>query len=432
MQFTQAFDLIISLVLIFFLFSTVCSGIMEFINLRLKRRSKYLWNSFQNIFNEEYSTGITWANRIYEHPQIAALKKTELSVGPSYIPSDIFSQVIIELASTGLTIPSGAESGALDQLRLKSFGDGVSQLDSVSEKNVKQLFDTFLSSSSSMTELKTNIQKWYDGYMDRLGGWFKRDSKVWLLFISLAVAISGNINTLRLIDYFEKNDSERGKMVSLASEVINSSDSTFTNPQVDRALGVFVLVDTLGLPIGWKSRKEVGLILNKHLLSKIDTLEKKRKDSLTAIENKFCLYRSCDSCQPTNASKQKCLQAFSCLINKKLPQRTKCDTLFKKDPYKNLVKAYLDARNLSQVQIDSLRKIYENSLKQFEPKGKPSTHVKQATFDHNVGGTAYERLLTLFGWVITAIAGTQGASFWFELLVRFVNVRNNGIKPEKA
>jgi hypothetical protein len=39
-------------------------------------------------------------------------------------------------------------------------------------------------------------------------------------------------------------------------------------------------------------------------------------------------------------------------------------------------------------------------------------------------------LLLIIGWLITGIAISMGAAFWFDLLGRLVNVRNTGSKPE--
>jgi hypothetical protein len=38
---------------------------------------------------------------------------------------------------------------------------------------------------------------------------------------------------------------------------------------------------------------------------------------------------------------------------------------------------------------------------------------------------------TIFGWVITALAASLGAPFWFDLLNKFINVRASGKPPEE-
>ena len=48
-------------------------------------------------------------------------------------------------------------------------------------------------------------------------------------------------------------------------------------------------------------------------------------------------------------------------------------------------------------------------------------------------GWNWSHLLTgLFGWLVTALAASLGAPFWFQTLQRFVNIRGNGRSPAEA
>jgi hypothetical protein len=40
--------------------------------------------------------------------------------------------------------------------------------------------------------------------------------------------------------------------------------------------------------------------------------------------------------------------------------------------------------------------------------------------------------ITILGWLITAVALSAGAPFWFDMLKRLVNIRNAGIKPDTS
>jgi hypothetical protein len=44
-------------------------------------------------------------------------------------------------------------------------------------------------------------------------------------------------------------------------------------------------------------------------------------------------------------------------------------------------------------------------------------------------GSAANGMLKLFGWVLTAFAGTLGAGYWFGLLTKAINIRGSGPKP---
>jgi hypothetical protein len=44
--------------------------------------------------------------------------------------------------------------------------------------------------------------------------------------------------------------------------------------------------------------------------------------------------------------------------------------------------------------------------------------------------TAYGWLVRICGWIISAFAITLGAPFWFDVLIKFINIRSSGMKPK--
>lgn len=42
------------------------------------------------------------------------------------------------------------------------------------------------------------------------------------------------------------------------------------------------------------------------------------------------------------------------------------------------------------------------------------------------------RITKFFGWIVTALAVSMGAAFWFDLLKRLIHIRNAGVRPEDA
>ena len=41
-------------------------------------------------------------------------------------------------------------------------------------------------------------------------------------------------------------------------------------------------------------------------------------------------------------------------------------------------------------------------------------------------------MLSLFGWLLTGVAITLGAPFWFDVLGKVSNLRASGIKPDSV
>ncbi|MBW4475141.1 MAG: hypothetical protein KME45_32890 [Stenomitos rutilans HA7619-LM2] len=61
------------------------------------------------------------------------------------------------------------------------------------------------------------------------------------------------------------------------------------------------------------------------------------------------------------------------------------------------------------------------------PIGRDDTNLKQQTEESK--GWFFPPLRSFLGWVISGLAIMMGAPFWFELLGKFINVRNAGSRP---
>lgn len=101
----------ISLVLIFFIFSTITYVIQELIAVNLKYRSKMLWKSMAQLFDgfdklksrmklmKAMPTAQTPnTNAFYDHAQILSLQK-DLTRRPNYIPAANFALAVMDLVA---------------------------------------------------------------------------------------------------------------------------------------------------------------------------------------------------------------------------------------------------------------------------------------------------------------------------------------------
>jgi len=77
----------------------------------------------------------------------------------------------------------------------------------------------------------------------------------------------------------------------------------------------------------------------------------------------------------------------------------------------------------------------EDSFARMNATGLPVgwADAQLAYFRDDDGNWLVSRIsLALFGWLLTALAGSLGAPFWFDTLNRFINVRGNGRAPEEG
>jgi len=456
-------DLAISLILIFLLLSVIASGIAESIQMKLKTRSKLLYNSLEKIFSD--SNNKNWADMIYRHPLVNSMKKDETSL-PSYLPSEIFANTLIDIIiREGYDYRRNSEdpdridiiptSGTL----IEKFKKGVKSLQ---PSDVRILLFSFLETSErqlSANEAETNdsllsksIQIWYDSYMERIAGWYKRKTQKWLLAIGLSIAVIFNIDTLTLINHFLSDKAARNTAVEIAIKKVESGEpigsfqqsSIPENASMDQSRQLYeqhvknqmeavdkAKADLLGmnLPIGWKTRNDVKALK----FDSIRKLHEKTKillDSIPAIVAKQCS----DS---LTHQKEKTLNEFLtkygldlCTIEQNAEIKLKYDSLVKKQdemlkcPLQDCQERSATEKNRLAASLNLLKIQYDEGL------------ANKIGFGTLIGGQFNfswgKFFMTLFGWLITGFAISRGSTFWFENLSRLVNLRNAGTKPSST
>jgi hypothetical protein len=80
-----------------------------------------------------------------------------------------------------------------------------------------------------------------------------------------------------------------------------------------------------------------------------------------------------------------------------------------------------------QDKVDELQGLIDNQIENVKsPLGLGWKNVEWEKV------TVYDALTKLLGWIVTALAVSLGAPFWFDLLRKLVNIRQSGKVPEKS
>jgi hypothetical protein len=247
-------DVTIGLILIYLLFSLVCSALCEAIELVAKSRAKELERGFRSLLNDKDGAGLV--KSMYDHPMISALYdgKYERKEGklrwknlPSYIPSSNFAIALLDLVTRGTAIDDQAAasktSPSISMLNLRS------RIESINNPPVQRALLTALDTAQGDLILaQKQIEAWYNSSMERVAGWYKRRTQFILLTVGLAIAVSANVNSLRIARYLYHDKTARDALVAEASML--SRDSTIMTANMTR---VRAAIDSLNLPIGWES-----------------------------------------------------------------------------------------------------------------------------------------------------------------------------------
>ena len=181
-------DVVIGLVFTFMGVSLAASAVTEAIGSAFKLRQTTLRQGIQALVNDKDFTGL--ARDLYNHTVLNPLASgkadtvRQLSQQPAYIETRQFSIAFLDildagtggqpLAATIAAIPDAQLRGALTALLAQADGDAA--------------------------KFEAAVGAWFDAAMDRLSGWYKRDTQAIAFAAALAICVILNADAFHLAE----------------------------------------------------------------------------------------------------------------------------------------------------------------------------------------------------------------------------------------
>jgi hypothetical protein len=393
-------DIIISLVLIYALLSILVSILLEWYNAKTRARSKFLRKAIFQLLKDPLN--VHYGELFYNHYLIEGFKNRELKTAPQYISSQLFSEVLIDIIANRklhdnpvkITGQSGDVGKQYEMVNDQMDMDINLRFDAeLNSLNPSPLTDTLRSfwqkSDKDTSELKGHLKFWFDDYMDRVSGWYKKKQQRKLLWIGFLVAIMLNVDALHLLKILSLDDALRNRLVATAEDVADHYEALSETEKMNssKLLETFsksipdsVLRDTT---TGIKDLRTIVIEKYPQLKDRLkpnDSIDIKyiqRTDSVLGILNVLNIPIGWDE----NSAPLSWKWCF-------------CWDLTPEQAYVakgNGVLAYNQNRNF---------------------------------------GTLTSKLYYVLGILISGISLSFGAPFWFDTLVKLVNIRRAGKKPE--
>jgi hypothetical protein len=199
---SQILDVAIGMIFVFLLLSLMCSALNETIEARLKNRAKSLELGIRNLLGDD-----KLADDFYNHALIGALFKDNQK--PSYIPSRTFA-----LALMNIVAPSAGDGSN----PVQSFREAVSRIkdDSYAAPIKNALIALADDAQGDINKLRANIENWYDDTMDRVSGWYKRRTHTIIIFLGLGIAVALNADSAYIARNLANDAALRNSLVSAA------------------------------------------------------------------------------------------------------------------------------------------------------------------------------------------------------------------------
>ena len=312
-----------------------------------------------------------------------------------------------------------------------------------------------------VAKARENIETWFNNSMDRVSSWYKRRTQVIILILGLVIAVATNADSITIAQKLSTDEDLRESLVAAAQEYSKAhaepsptGDSTKqTNGESNQTAAGSAAPGTspaptespspnptptpcpspaptppqINLPPECKDldsadcKTKLPTVISE--CSNLDSAECKTKSEFLSV----CL---------EDPKSQECKQArilFSipeCVADKDSPV-CKEMAVFKSIPACNVCKPGKDPKESPQCKLEANRRQLE-ALNL--PIGWGSVDDVQRKWPGSnfsgPGGWLDQTQWHFFGWLLTALAISLGAPFWFDLLNKFIVIRS-AVKPHE-
>ncbi|RYZ22072.1 MAG: hypothetical protein EOO16_10595 [Chitinophagaceae bacterium] len=328
----------------------------------------------------------TLAKAFYKHPSVKYMSSSVARSKPSYIEPENFATTLVRVLRgrdyDGTLAPMQAIHRTLFPLDTGPSGKSATAtvevgtndtlMATIQPDTLDHLRQLYIDAAGDIDRFKTLLEQWFDETMARANGWYKRHTRNILFVVGFTIAIIGNVDTIKIFRVLSKDKSAREQMVQMAIQ----SQATLA-PTVQRL-------------------KDSGRVATNAGATPFDlAADSMLRQTYSMLQN--------DAASAGNV----------------------------------LGMGWHDSREWKQYAAlkDSLAATKAALKKQPE---EPALLKREADLGAAITQIAprvhdkFDWSTSLLGWIITGLALTLGAPFWFDLLNKLISIRSAGAKPKAS
>lgn len=325
-----------------------------------------------------------FALNITSHPLYKRkAEKSLLFKKPAYLTADSFADMLVDVL--------GKNRKPGSPVLMKDIADFVNTA-ILNNDDLKKVLNVYIEQANGdVQRFRFLLENWFNDTMDRVNGWYRKQSYKISVIIGLILAMSFNVSTITIVKKLSKDKKAREALLQNASAYVKTK---IIDPPTAK--------DTC-----WQITDSTG----------------KKKDT--------CLPKAGAQADDPEAAKKKLKQI---------------DSLYKTDIAENdsilglgwgdfgFAALERTKKKMDQYRKDSAAYAQKEKAKTLTEEDKkpekPRDHRTVAGRIFYIIGKTFSSTSLFFGFLITAFAISLGAPFWFDLLNKFVNLRVSGAKPE--
>jgi hypothetical protein len=231
----------------------------------------------------------TFSGQFYEHALIKFLGEDNNSRKPSYLTSETFSKVVIDLLRGKDVKPGddikakiqsslvGGKITVVANSSLTSVQIAGTAIVSICPETLSFLNSIWADAQGDVDKFKAMLEKWFDETMKRTTGWYKKYTQSILFVVGLVLAIAFNVNTIEIVHKLEKDPNLRAQVVAQADNFLKA------HPNLEKELALALSEDSSKVK---RSDTVAAKKMNSLTVAQYDSL-KARRDTLIETANRL-------------------------------------------------------------------------------------------------------------------------------------------------
>lgn len=244
---SQTIDVIVGLATVFLTVSLICSAINETLAAIFSLRARTLKGALNSLL------GVALAQAVVNHPSVPAAPSRS-GKQPSYIEPALFAVALLDEITRPVVLPA---HGAPAFARVDAAVNGPTPNPMLTaQAGVQRSLSAFVASADGdYKRVVMQISTWFDGYMDRVGGAYKRRTQWLLVIFAIVVVVTLNIDALRIFQQLSAQPAFAASVAAHADRLIKKAEPDQVG-QPTPTLGQLMSslssdIATMPFPVGW-------------------------------------------------------------------------------------------------------------------------------------------------------------------------------------
>lgn len=290
----------------------------------------------------------------------------------------------------------------------------------------RTLLALFDDAGHDIEEFKKQLGAWFDRSMDRVTGWYKKYAQGFTLLLGFVLAFACNVDSLRIVDALSSDEKLRGEIVSKATEYAGRSQGSGAKAREAEARAEKAKQD---------ADTETDATKKANALKAAEELAKDAKSARDAWQAEVAKAAT-KVADAEKAEKEATRKKTDTDANEKATAEEK----------KNAGKAAADRIEELKSARETLERIkaggssnevvrLKEAVREMNGFGLPigwhEGELKTWWLDLWQAPPSATSIRAILGWLLTALAASLGAPFWFDTLNKIVTIRAGGRAPEE-